>query len=77
MAESIGLVTGATSEVGDTLENIKRATTDTATASENVAGEAQRMTEGVARLEELLGLFRYDGKGEGTEPRGALPPSKG
>lgn len=73
MAEAIGRVTSATSEVGQTLENIKRATADTAAASENVAGEAQSMSEGVAHLEQLLDQFQYDGKGQETGNRAPLP----
>ena len=77
MAESLGQVTSATSLVDETLDNIKRATTDTATASENVAHEAQNMSEGVARLEALLDLFQYDDKVKtaGTGNR-ALPSAR-
>ena len=73
MTKAIGRVTSATSEVGQTLENIKRATVDTAAASENVAGEAQSMSEGVAHLEQLLDQFQYDGKGQETGNRAPLP----
>ena len=73
MAESLGQVTSATSELGQTLENIKRATTDTSAASENVAEEAQSMSEGVTRLEQLLDQFQYDDKEQETRNRAALP----
>ena len=77
MAESLGQVTSATSLVDETLDNIKRATTDTATASENVAHEAQTMSEGVAHLETLLDLFQFDDKVKtaGTGNR-ALPSAR-
>ena len=65
MANSVGQVSSATAEVGKTLEDIKKATGGTAAASENVATEAQRMSEGVARLEVMVGRFRFDEEDEG------------
>ncbi len=73
MAESVNSVTTATLEIGTALEHIQSATADTAVASESVAEEAQGMTEGVIKIEQLLDRFNYDGKGKENEETADAP----
>ena len=60
MAESVNAVASSINEIGTALGHIQSATAETAYASENVAKEAQDMTGGVEKLEELLAQFKYD-----------------
>lgn len=77
MSNSVNLVAASTSEIETALGHIQSATAETAAASENVATEAQDMTEGVARLEELLSQFKYDeAPSAGTSSRLALGSSR-
>lgn len=76
MANSVNRVTTATADIGKALQNIQSATAETASASESVATEAQNMTEGVMKLEELVSRFQYDGKHQDEHTHQALPPKK-
>jgi len=58
MASGIDQVTKGTLTVVDTIGGIRQATEDTATASENVAREAQDTSAGAERIQELLAQFR-------------------
>ncbi len=69
MAGSVTHVTEATEEVVHTLSTIKQSTQETAEASENVAGEAHSLNEGVERLQAILAMFRYDDKKGGASRR--------
>ena len=60
MASAVAQVTQATTEVVRTLNGIKDATADTSAASENVAQEATRLSEGVEKLQKILDMFVYD-----------------
>ena len=76
MANSVSVVTASTAEIGTSLSHIQSATAETAAASENVAKEAQDMTEGVARLEELISQFSFDSESDGdSSKRAALGSS--
>ena len=77
MANSVAEATSATEEVVKTLNAIKAATGETATASENVAEEAQSLSEGVDKLQNILAMFRYDDKETNERnSRALLPPKK-
>lgn len=60
MANSVSTVSKSMDEIGTALGHIQNATAETAAASESVANEAQEVTLGVAKLEELLSQFKYD-----------------
>ena len=60
MAGTVTQVSEATSEAVQNLGNIQSATEDTAAASENVAREAQGLSEGVEKLREIVAMFRHD-----------------
>ena len=60
MADTVTQVSGATSDAVRNLGNIQAATEDTASASENVAREAQVLSEGVEKLREIVAMFRHD-----------------
>ena len=76
MASSVNVVTESTNEIGNALGQIQHATNETAVASESVANEAQEVTLGVAKLEELLSQFRYDDVRSEAAPRLALKGKK-
>lgn len=62
MANSVNQVVRATAEVVKTLSSIRTATGETASASENVAHEAQDLTGGVEKLRNILAMFSYDSR---------------
>ena len=73
MTNSANIVSASIAEIGKALGQIQSATAETASASENVAQEAQGMTGGVAKLEELLAQFKYDNALSGMDsPRVSL-----
>ncbi|MDR2179085.1 MAG: methyl-accepting chemotaxis protein [Synergistaceae bacterium] len=62
MTSGVAKVTQATTEVVNALNNIRSATGETSAASENVAEEAQKLSGGVEKLQNILAMFRYDGQ---------------
>ncbi len=60
MATSVTEVAKATADVVRALDGIRSATAETSAAGENVAHEAQHLTEGVETLRTILAMFRYD-----------------
>ncbi len=78
MADAVTRVTGATADVVKTLGGIRDATAETSAASENVAQEAQRLSEGVQKLQNILDMFVYDDEHTNEKNAGmlALPPGE-
>lgn len=60
MAAGIDEVTKSTVEVTTHMDNIRQSTEETSLASEQVAKEAEILSEGVGRLKQLVAQFRFD-----------------
>lgn len=60
MATAVARASQATAEVKENLDGIKAAASDTSIAGENVAQEAQRLSEGAERLHGIIEMFMYD-----------------
>ena len=76
MASSVNMVSESTDEIGTALGHIQSATAETAAASESVANEAQEVTAGVTKLEELLSQFKYDDEPSSTDASRLSPKGK-